>query len=282
MFSRNSTNLASQPEDSTRSQSCCSHHNQLVQIRQSVDETTSFLRSLSNILPLLQRIDSANNSQFQNNLCNVANEIRESNLQIYRTFLTMQSALPPQVERQQPVYFHDACGLQSPFHLEFINSWEAFVAVLSVKFKQRGLFVVEKKQYVLEDANHRRLIDMNRPFEACFFPGQQVNMDACFDENSDTANCCPVCRHAEFGSQDEAIDGYCLESIDEVVLIANDNKAPAVEHITNASKKSCLFRSRAGRQHLALNESCERKAMEMIPMQAKIPRTKFCDTDEFD
>jgi len=118
----------------------------------------------------------------------------------------MHTTLPPQVERQQPVYFLDACGFHAPFHLEFINSWEAFTAVLSIKFKHRGLRVVEKKQYVLEDANRKKIIDMAQPFEVCFFPGQQVNMDACFDEKIGTGNSCPVCQHIEAVALDQAID----------------------------------------------------------------------------
>ena len=78
--------------------------------------------------------------------------------------------------------------------------------MLSIKFKHRGLRVVEKKQYVLEDANRKKIIDMAQPFEVCFFPGQQVNMDACFDEKIGTGNSCPVCQHIEAVALDQAID----------------------------------------------------------------------------
>ena len=78
--------------------------------------------------------------------------------------------------------------------------------MLSIRFKNRRLRVVEKKQFVLEDAHRKSVIDMARPFEACFFPGQQVNMDACFDEKTETANYCPVCQHVEAAASDQAID----------------------------------------------------------------------------
>jgi hypothetical protein len=124
----------------------------------------------------------------------------------HRMVLKMQTTLPLQVERQQPVYFLDACGFHAPFHLEFINSWEAFIAVLDIKFKHRGLRAVENEQYVLEDANCKKVINMARPFDACFFPGQQVNMDACFDEKTGSGNSCPVCQHNEAAALDQAID----------------------------------------------------------------------------
>jgi hypothetical protein len=202
--------VSSQPGLSTGTQPCCSHDNQLTKIGQSASKNTDFLSALSDLLPTLQRITSAHQDQASTSqhadFSNVVNKVRETNLEIYRMVLKMQTNLPPQVERQQPVYFLDACGFLAPFHLEFINSWEAFVTVLGIKFKHRGLRVVEKKKYVLEDANRKKLIDTTRPFEACFFPGQQVNMDACFDEKNSTGSCCPVCQHVDKMATDEAID----------------------------------------------------------------------------
>lgn len=104
---------------------------------------------------LRQEIDKSSNedrllkSHEHVGLGNVMKEIRETSLQTYLMILKMQTTLPPQVERQQPVHFLDACGVHAPFHLEFINCWEAFLAVLKVRFERRSLRVVEKKRYVL-------------------------------------------------------------------------------------------------------------------------------------
>ena len=38
--------------------------------------------------------------------------------------MTLQSSLPAQVQREQPVIFEDALGRVFPVHLEFIGSWE--------------------------------------------------------------------------------------------------------------------------------------------------------------
>jgi len=103
-------------------------------------------------------------------------EVRETNLQVYQMVLEMQTTLPSQVKRQQSVYFLDAWGRFSPFHLEFINSWDAFLAVLKVRFKHCGLGKIEKNQYVLEEANSKRPIDIRYAVRGkhAFYPDSKL------------------------------------------------------------------------------------------------------------
>jgi len=52
---------------------------------------------------------------------------RRTNTLVFQTVLGLQkiiTALPGQIERQQPVYFIDALSKQAPFHLEFVRSAE--------------------------------------------------------------------------------------------------------------------------------------------------------------
>ena len=52
---------------------------------------------------------------------------RATSVKIYALAVEMQKLhgqLPPQVDRQQPVYFEDAHGRVVPFHVEFVNSFE--------------------------------------------------------------------------------------------------------------------------------------------------------------
>jgi hypothetical protein len=167
------------------------------------------------VLPTLQRIilndDQKPSDEDRSELRNIVTEVRETSLEIYRMVLKMQSSLPAKVEDQKPVYFVDACGFQARIDLTWINSWEAFFAVLGVRFKQRGLKIVDRKQFVLEDAQSNRLVDSTRPFESCFMPGRKITMDACFDEKEQTGNCCPSCRYQEPDTEaDQAIDWYGL------------------------------------------------------------------------
>lgn len=49
------------------------------------------------------------------------------NILTYKAIVTLQSRLPPQLERcwtQEPVTLRDALGRVTPVHLEFIESWE--------------------------------------------------------------------------------------------------------------------------------------------------------------
>jgi hypothetical protein len=46
------------------------------------------------------------------------------NVKIFKVVLDIQNIItriPGQIERQQPVYFVDALGRHTPFHLEFIT-----------------------------------------------------------------------------------------------------------------------------------------------------------------
>lgn len=214
-FLSKTTTLNAQASSSSQSLSHSSHENQLVRFNQTMAENAAFLRALAEMLPTLQRIVSNNDqpseSHESNELSNVMKEVRETNLEIYRMVLKMQLSLPAQVEDQKPVYFLDACAFQARIDLTWINSWEAFLAVLGVRFKQRGLKIVERKQFVLEDANSKLLVDGNRPFESCFIPGRKINMDAFLDEKGNTGKCCPSCRYEELDAKaDQAIDWYVL------------------------------------------------------------------------
>ena len=43
-----------------------------------------------------------------------------------------EGRVPPQVDRQQPVYSEDAHGRVAPFHVEFIDSFEVHYQPISV------------------------------------------------------------------------------------------------------------------------------------------------------
>lgn len=121
-------------------------------------------------------------------------KIVKSNLQIYNLMLSMHTKLPHQVERQQPVMFLDACGRLSPIHLEFITSAEAFLAVLKVQFQDLGVRKIERGQFVLEEAQTKRTIDLRRPWESCFLPGQRIEMSMVFTQLGTPKSSCPSCQ----------------------------------------------------------------------------------------
>lgn len=93
-----------------------------------------------------------------------ATSVTESNVKIFNSVMQMQallSKLPAQVDRQQPVIFEDAHGRRAPFHVEFINSFAVFQAVLEERFRDvAGFKMVKNLEYTIQDVASRRKIDL--------------------------------------------------------------------------------------------------------------------------
>ncbi|KAL9034434.1 MAG: hypothetical protein Q9214_007042 [Letrouitia sp. 1 TL-2023] len=88
--------------------------------------------------------------------------------------------LPPQVLLPQPVILEDACGDIYPFHLTFIPSLEALVAVLKLRFETigvspAGLRKLEREEFIFRERDYE--ISVRRPWASVFKPGQKVDMN---------------------------------------------------------------------------------------------------------
>jgi hypothetical protein len=134
-----------------------------------------------------------------------------SNFQSFRVLDKLCNALPQQIENQQPVIFRDALNRVAPIHLEWINSHEAFMAVLEIRFKNSGLQKIRRNEFSLQKAGSNRDIDLNRPWEICFCPGQRVNMSMVFSEYHNTNMAvCPACQHECFRETDVEVEWYVI------------------------------------------------------------------------
>ena len=176
-----------------------SHHTEnLTLAERGIEPNRLVLDSHTDLILTLTKIASSAATQEQNqDLRELMLKILKTNLQIYDIVLDMQTKLPLQIERQQPVIFLDAFARLSPVHLEFITSAEAFLAVLKVRFQDAGLRKIEKGHFSLEESRTRRLIDLRQPWHTCFLPGQKIDMSMIFSEPSDGERTkrCPGCRH---------------------------------------------------------------------------------------
>ncbi|KAK2597587.1 hypothetical protein N8I77_012365 [Diaporthe amygdali] len=138
-------------------------------------------------------------------------KVMESNMRIFATVLQMQqglSQIPAQVDRQQPVIFEDAHGRLAPFHVEFINSFAAFQAVLEARFQDvPGLKKVRNREYTMQDVASKKMLDLNRPWESIFRPGRRANMSMVFEYNEAMSSSCPGCLSGNtvvgYGANDE-------------------------------------------------------------------------------
>jgi hypothetical protein len=113
----------------------------------------------------------------------------------------IERTLPAQVLWQQPILFLDAINRFMPLNLECINSLEAFLAVLQVKFRGLGEEKIRKREFCLQDSATKDLIDISsRPWDCCFYPGQAIEMSMTFEHASSTASTiCAACGVAADG-----------------------------------------------------------------------------------
>lgn len=102
-----------------------------------------------------------NNLQVGKQLLQMTAQVVRTNVQVFQIVLGLQNTIT-QVVRQQPVYLIDGLGRASPFHLEFIRSKEAFVAVLAVNFKKFGAeHKILSGEFTIEDSITKSDIDLD-------------------------------------------------------------------------------------------------------------------------
>jgi hypothetical protein len=94
-------------------------------------------------------------------------------------------SIPHQVTLQKPVVLLDALGKIAPFHLDFIHSFDALLAVLKIRFKDHGvsstgLWMLQNWDFSLRHTGSNRPVDLRRPWATVFRPGQHVYMSMDF------------------------------------------------------------------------------------------------------
>lgn len=130
------------------------------------------------------------------------------NVQELNQMLRIQMSIPPQVLLQQPVMLLDAFGKMAPFHLDFIDSLEAFTAVLKVRFRQAGvkrtgLSKLEKREFSIQETRLKKFKDLSRPWSTLFQPGQEVDMSMVFHRFACRPGACPGCSSSNEGGEEQ-------------------------------------------------------------------------------
>ena len=159
------------------------------------DGFSSCMRKLSTVSGTLSMISAQAQECLQD-----TRRIISMNIRVFQAVLDVQNLLktiPGQIERQQPVFLNDALGRYAPFHLEFIKSSEALVSVLSINFKSfaSASKKIQNCEFTIHDSHTKRDVDLNRPWDECFMPGQQVEMSMIFDRIEVSSTSCVKCRH---------------------------------------------------------------------------------------
>ncbi|KAL9130840.1 MAG: hypothetical protein Q9217_001092 [Psora testacea] len=179
-------------------------------------------------------------------------------LQDMRQMLAWQTALPPQVLLQQPIILLDPFGKLLPFHLEFIDSPECFVAVLRARFSNAGvsaagLTKLDNHEFAIEDSRRKSPINMSRPWDRVFSSGQEVDMRMTFHRFACPPSTCPGCLEI---SDDDEEQVQC------------DNCGLFYQNIQAISKQS-----REWQQHLPKDQNVDIHG-EQIPYILRHPRRK--------
>ncbi|KAH8704057.1 hypothetical protein BGW36DRAFT_287612 [Talaromyces proteolyticus] len=207
------TALLSDCRRNTEEQLCTLYETQ-DQVKQANDMIRTQAGTLSKILNILNDSPTDPDQQptesvvpSQGMIRSVMLQTLQANLRICRLMAEMQKAvqqqqqqenldekLPPQIRTQQPVHFEDAHGRIAPFHIEFVNSLDAFLAVMEVRFRHLpGLSKVQRLEYVIREPETKRTLDLRAPWASVFLPGRRVTMSMVFWRPLVSANGCPSC-----------------------------------------------------------------------------------------
>lgn len=176
------------------------HYQEESEARCLVKRNNDILNTQAELLLTISRtVATCATQQNTQNLQQIVLDVLSTNMKIYEIVLdmqmTMHGRLPPQIHRQQPVYFEDAHGRIAPFHIEFINFLEAFQAVMEVRFRHvPGLKKVQRNEYIIQESGSRRKLDLRAHWDSVFLPGRKVVMSMVFHTPQESSSTCPGCQ----------------------------------------------------------------------------------------
>jgi hypothetical protein len=169
----------------------------LENLQSSVNRNTEVIKSHTILIKDVMKLDWLRN--LASDLKGLARKIFFVNLATFRVVAELRASLPSHLDRcliQEPFLLEDAIGREAPVHLQFINSWEAFYAVLETRFRDlEGYNKVKRKEFVLQERATTRDISRAGSWEGSFLPGQRVDMSIIFTESRQGVKLsCPRCQ----------------------------------------------------------------------------------------
>ena len=143
-------------------------------------------------------------TQLCTELKNLMQKIFRLNVKTYTSVLRIESIITSHLEKtllQEPFILEDAIRRLAPVHMQFITSWQAFDAVLELRFQNfPGERKIKRKEFVLQDHATTCEIDRSYPWEGSFMPGQRVDMSMLFVNRETATTSCPKCSMPSTGS----------------------------------------------------------------------------------
>ena len=173
----------------------------VVEVRDRLKETNGLISAVSTKVDEFLRLQWFRKLGAE--LKSMMQSIFRTNVATYEAVVAVQRILPSHLERtmfRDPFILEDAIGRISPVHMDFINSWDAFDAILRMRFKDvQGYKKVQNKEYVFQDHATKREVKRIRTWEGAFLPGQRIDMSLVFTKKMKEAEdvpstSCPNCR----------------------------------------------------------------------------------------
>ncbi|CZR63443.1 uncharacterized protein PAC_13340 [Phialocephala subalpina] len=155
----------------------------------------------------------------------------------YGILLDLQTRVPREFGPcwiQEPLTLTDALGRVAPIHLELINSWEVFEAVLEARFLNfPGDRKIKRREYAISDGSSEQDLVRPQSFASAFLPGRCIDMCVLFQEQ-ESGNSCPGCGQTSDSPNSTATTcPKCgmwfrrIEDLDEVVEDPDGQRNPA-------------------------------------------------------
>jgi hypothetical protein len=84
------------------------------------------------------------------------------------------------------------------------------LTVLKINFKDIGPAIekIDAGRFAIQDSYTKRDVDLSSPWEACFSPGQHIDMSIQFYTSGYRKECCPICFHECNGAPGTDVDWY--------------------------------------------------------------------------
>ena len=179
----------------------------LEDLQSSIDRNTEVTKSHTILIKDFMKLDWLRT--LASDLKGLVGKIFFVNLATFRIVSELRASLPSHLDRcliQEPFLLEDAIGREAPVHLQFINSWDAFYAVLEARFRDlQGYNKVKRKEFVLQERATRRDISRAGSWEGSFLPGQSVDMSITFTETRQNVELsCPRCQTANRNSSGQS------------------------------------------------------------------------------
>jgi hypothetical protein len=76
----------------------------------------------------------------------------------------------------------------------FVNRRQVFLAVLKAKFRNSGLHKINNEEFIIQETGSKRQINLHKPWELVFKPGQKVEMSMIFKLAESDTTSCPNCK----------------------------------------------------------------------------------------